>query len=63
MKSYILKIFLCSAVKRTECIPSLCLIPTTCGMAGEWPAPLIDTSQMLKLKGLGSLRKGLMTVV
>lgn len=63
MKSYILKVFLCSAVKRTECIPSLCLIPTSCGMAGDWPAPPTDTLQMLKLKGLGSLRKGLMTAV
>lgn len=44
MKSYILKVCLCSAVKRAACIPSPSPVPTSSGMVGAWPAPLADTS-------------------
>lgn len=52
MKSYTAKVCLCSAFKTAECISSPCPVPTSGGTVGAWPAPLADTSQTLKLKGL-----------
>lgn len=58
MKSYILKVCLCSAVKRAECNPSPCPVPTFGGLEGARPAPLANTSRMLKPPGLGESGKG-----
>lgn len=63
MKSYILKVCLCSAVKRAECSPSPRPVPTSGGLEGARPAPLADTSRTLKPTGLGYSGKGWMGAV
>ena len=63
MKSCVLKVCLCSAVKPAECIPSPCPVPTSGGMAGARPAPLVDIARMLKLNGLEWSGKGRMSMV